>query len=1155
MLTNKEYRTMLESGVSAGFLAIVESAYKVIFEAGGKTIINSMRPLSIEDVAGNLNIDTSDCVGPEGKVNWNAVSRKLYEDSRFAAVDMKVNAIVRKAMDLSGIKYVDESGNPVYAYPGLNKNAELTNIEENLKNGLKEALVKKYCDLGDRQKFIDLVNSISVDGAARSLSDKYLEGLRAEIVSSKEVSIGNHVYDSSHTDDFLPGEIPDTDGTFFSDSEVILSNEDGSRWVKNGDDEYALMTAYTEKLVVGLDDAPQIYALYIYQPQEHDEDDRNLSDDEMVHDFVNLCVKLLNEDKITGINLTRGIDYRLENTERNLSDVRVNIYVASHISVKDIVRLIKTGKRAFGSIWAKGQLGAKTLGMNDVHGLMFLNDCVEAGILDADDLAEWADHVDDPEWIMSNVSPTLLMYAKKHSPYLFRRHKNAAETFASMFSHLMSYSDEVIPALTGSSPAKPARHVDKKAIPEITGDTFSGHLGANFLKNPRVQVEVIKRSNPEMFLTELSMASNDIGYIPLSKEAVDYMMMNAKPDDRQNVAGQLINYYYILVLKSKNRNQMDTRTRKMLFDEINRNIDERIRNEAQSFNDQVQMLTLATSVPGFEMPERYGDDIGHSLSQTKTYRGAVSAPHLLRILGRMEHQHSSKDEMLQTFMELCLGEPIRKEYEARTPIGKRLRTMFMSFAAKEQHLDEGQKGTPRDADKLWPFTLNHITHYFYTTRQEFSKFFEIYLNGKDADVSRLYSVKSSQITLGRDTSNLFYGLLNTFNRVFNEDEMTAVNAFFSPRGGLLSCTSTEFVEVPGAAGKKGNRRPVQKDEVRVRLAIASGLANSMMLDEDTYATKSFLYVVNECLAGQHLILSPEADVDETVGKLLFLSGFYDKFDKAEGDTSKNIVEISDLDEIIMNSPGKLLKYVRSLPQTLASKLCTQYFTAETVRNMSRTKDGLKLFLDIADLGQMGDAEWDNFAAAFAAGNANNIKNLIKSLPADEGGRLMSKLSKYLNAANNSTSSKFTAVSGSEVNSQLGSTIQYSMANGLRWMKGYVTQGKPSAMSEDGKAGLYSAEGAASTFGNVVDGWRLPTVDEILHLGDNPDTISEEALGFTGTGMADADGELISGSEDFCFAWCMGPDGPVGYSVDSNNVIEVNDSNIEPGYLLAIKLVR
>jgi hypothetical protein len=167
--------------------------------------------------------------------------------------------------------------------------------------------------------------------------------------------------------------------------------------------------------------------------------------------------------------------------------------------------------------------------------------------------------------------------------------------------------------------------------------------------------------------------------------------------------------------------------------------------------------------------------------------------------------------------------------------------------------------------------------------------------------------------------------------------------------------------------------------------------------------------------------------------------------------------------------------------------------------------------------------------------------------------MMEKLGKYLNF---SRSGKFTAVSGSEVNAQLGTTVKYSMANGLRWMKGYVTAGNPAAVSEDGSAGLYSMEEAVAMYGNAEpNGWRLPTADEILHLGDNPDTISEESLGFTGTGMADDEGELISGSENFCFAWCMGKDGPVGYSVDSNNVIGLDDSNIEPGFKLAIKLVR
>lgn len=1157
MLTNRDYKTMLEAGVDAGLLAIVESAFKVLFEAGAKTLANPMKALPLDSVVDALGIDITDCTGEDGRVNWNSVSRKLYDDSRFMAIDMKVNAIVRRALDITGLKFVDESGSPEYAYPGLNKNTELDNIEENLKNGLKYAFVSKYRDIDDPQRFTAIINGISVEGAARHLADTtYLNDIKNEAVRSREINFSNHDMDDS--DDtvyrYLGREAPYPNGDMYTDDVSLVSeNEDGTRWLLI-DTDYHMTRGYYHLVVLSFnEDTERFEGLDIYASDRVELP----PDSVIVHNIVNLYTQLSTEGKVRGMGFRRGTDNREEGESRNINPYR---YIAQNISVQDVVRLIKCDDGVAYRIYEHGSAAHRTLTLDDIHGLHFFVECVDAGLLDADDLLEWAEHVDEPDWIMSNVDPTMLMLAKRTDPMLFSGRKNSAGTIERLFKHLMAYSDEVIPALTGSSPSRSKQRIDTSIVPDLlNADNISAvHLNANLLKNPRIQVEILKNTTPFNFLADLKNTITRHGiYIPLSTEAVNYMLMNADDEQsRREVSNNIINYYYYnLTYDVTDNKRFDTRTIRMMFDEVNRNIDERVR----SSGEERQLANIAKWVPGFEMPEKAYDAIEPYIAPDayKDIRGTISTRHLLRILGRLENQGKPKAALLNKFLELCLAENIRKDYEDRTPAGKRLRTFFMSFAAEEPSLAEGEKGTPADIRKLIPLESINLVEHFGNNDAEIAKFFSTYLNGKDAEVSRLYTVKSEQVSFAR--AGVIAGLLNTFDHVYSVDEPLAISAFFSPKGGILRCTSTEYVEVPGMSGKKGNRRPVQKNELLVRLVIASGLSQNISFNEDAFDRKSFIYVVNECLAGQHLILAPEAIASDMVGELLQLSGYYDSYRNNDEDgaeeNAKYIVDLHDLDTLISNNPGVLLKYIHSVPPLMAQKLCRSYFTPEKVRNMSRTKEGLKVFLDIAELGNMGDADWRNFAAAFAAGNANNIKNLIKTLPAEEGNRLMEKLAPYINAANNTTNGKFTAVSGSEISSQTGSTVQYSMANGLRWMKGYVTTGKPAAMSEDGNAGLYSMEDAMAMFGSVTDGWRLPTADEILHLGDNPDTISEESLGFTSTGMADADGELISGSDDFCFAWCMGKNGIVGYSVDSNNVIELEDSNIEPEFKLAIKLVR
>ena len=1170
MFNSKDYRSLLESGVGVEFIALVESAFSTIFEAGSRVLKNELQPLPLDQVVDALDIDISDCTGDDGKVNWNAVSRKLYDDRRFTAIDMKVNAIVRRAMDLASLKFVDEAGTPTYAYPSLEKNEELKNIEENVKNGLKLALVKRFGGVDDPQRVVDMVDGISVEGAGHALANTMFGHVLTDVRVSREPKIDIHELANTSDDPidyYMAGEVPSENGNIYdADERVLMPNEDGWKWVSLGDGEYALRLGNVSIAIVMSEEQGaqgeqgNLWCIYIYTPDI----EAPYTDAQIVHDIVNLFIKLNEDGVVSSLKPSRLVDYRLDRNSREMQTTGACQYIAKNIDLADTVRLLRIVPESVKYIFSYGANPQYTLDVDDIVGLKFLDDCVQAGLLDADDLAEWAEHADEPDWISSNLDPRILMVARKNGTGLFSGRKNAGNLSNTLLRRLFAHSDELIPALTGKSPETPVQRADTASAmsAEVPGAEFNpseSRLSAGLLKNPRMQVELLKRcGTPESFLHMLRGVSERYGYIPLAKETVDYMLMSGDRDYAERSAYMLVEHYYHQLLHMESlTSTWDTRTKKKFFDEINRNLDERVRELGSSGHDNEtlnKLVYLARRVPGFELPEEYGDGIARAYRDYAQNRGAVSPAHFVRIMGRLINRHASKGVQQRTFMELCMGERIRSEYEKRTPIGKRLRNIFMSLAAEEPYLFDGEKGTPRGIEKLVPFTLDSVDTYFDFSNNELTDFFSTYLNGKDPDVARLYSVRSEQLANAQvGIQYLFGGLIRTYLTLYSYDPPVATSAFFNPKGGLFSCTSMELVEVPGATGKKGNRRMVQKNEIAVRLAIASGLIGIINY-HDWVDDKAYIALVEACLAGQHLILAPEAETMEMVGTLLRLSGQYDKAEPSEdGTPRKRIIEQEDIDQLITDNPGMLLQYLQYMPRDMAKKLCEQSFTADTVRSMSRTREGLLLFLKIAEMGEMGDTQWENFASAFATGNTNNIKNLIKTLPPEEAARMMEKLGKYLNS---SRSGKFTAVSGSEVNSQLGATVKYSMANGLRWMKGYVTAGNPAAVSEDGSAGLYSMEDAVAMYGNAEpNGWRLPTADEILHLGDNPDTISEESLGFTGTGMADEEGELISGSENFCFAWCMGKDGPVGYSVDSNNVIELDDSNIEPGFKLAIKLVR
>jgi hypothetical protein len=896
MFNSKDYRSLLESGVGVEFIALVESAFSTIFEAGSRVLKNELQPLPLDKVVDALDIDISDCTGDDGKVNWNAVSRKLYDDRRFTAIDMKVNAIVRRAMDLASLKFVDEAGTPTYAYPSLEKNEELKNIEENVKNGLKLALVKRFGGVEDPQRVVDMVDSISVEGAGHALARTMFGRVMADAEVTREPKIGTHELADTLDDPidyYMVGEVPDEDGDIYDvDERVLMSNEDGWKWVSIGDGEYALRLGEDSIAIVMVSEQRKLWCIYIYTP----EIEETYTDAQIVHDIVNLFIKLNEDGVASSLEPSRLLDYRLPRDSREMQTMGACRYITRNIDLADTVRLLRIVPESVKYIFSYGANPQYTLDLGDIGGLKFLDDCVQAGLLDADDLAEWAEHADEPDWISSNLDPRILMVARKNGMGLLSGRKNAGTMPNALLRRLLVHADELIPALTGKSPETPVQRPDTAAAmsTEVPGGEFNpaeSRLSAGTLKNPRMQVELLKRcGSPESFLNMLRGASEKYGYIPLAKETVDYMLMSGDRDYAERSAYMLVEHYYHQLLHLESlTSTWDTRTKKKFFDEINRNLDERVRELGSSGHDNEtlnKLVYLARRVPGFELPEEYGDGIARAYRDYAQNRGAVSPAHFVRIMGRLINRHASKGVQQYTFMELCMGERIRSEYEKRTPIGKRLRNIFMSLAAEEPYLFDGEKGTPRGIEKLMPFTLESVDTYFDFSNNELTDFFSTYLNGKDPDVARLYSVRSEQLAnTNVGIQSLFGGLIRTYLSLYYYDPSVATSSFFNPKGGLFSCTSMELVEVPGATGKKGNRRMVQKNEIAVRLAIASGLMGIIHYN-DWVDDKAYIALVDACIAGQHLILTPQAETMEMVGTLLRLSGQYDNAEPSEDGTPR-----------------------------------------------------------------------------------------------------------------------------------------------------------------------------------------------------------------------------------------------------------------------------
>ena len=257
-----------------------------------------------------------------------------------------------------------------------------------------------------------------------------------------------------------------------------------------------------------------------------------------------------------------------------------------------------------------------------------------------------------------------------------------------------------------------------------------------------------------------------------------------------------------------------------------------------------------------------------------------------------------------------------------------------------------------------------------------------------------------------------------------------------------------------------------------------------------------------------------------------------------------LVSDEEFEQMTRDNPKMLLLILDVLSPQRKKQAEAICFNPEFMDNLAGTLDGMRLLIE---LGKMSGLS--GFSEQFILSHKNKITEaleLMLEMGADQ---------KEIDALRNTMfgSTRGIQQEGGKISDDRLGRVEYSLANGLRWMTGYVKV--DSGLSGAGDScTLFSLEGAMEYIRSLGENsmWRLPTSEELRNLG-TPETVTRLGIGFSPTGKGDSDGEFDDVFDSACYAWYCDKGNYGGYSV-SYGMINIDDSDIEEGDYLAIKLV-
>ena len=1187
MFSAGEYKELISEGVDAAMVALTECAYRVLFEAGtlapkGVQLI----PFPYDKMARMLNLDDTDCRNEDGSLNNSKMIRKLNESPCFRAIDQKVSDIVDAGLKASGIGYRTPGGTIEYVYPEVRRNNDLQNTIENIKTVMMvrigEIIAARFRESpSTSDEAVEFVNRIDTKVAGRRLGLSVLNRFQ-QLISNRALSASDTVNPNDEKFDHsivspLPKNIAGEGAS------CIATNSDGSEWW----DIPAIGT------VEGNPKHAKAKVAWLIMNDFGNRRTNQITDEKETDGYAEVwtsvdgntlgSVKFVSDKGTTWLSdyvqafssvLTLG-EAGYFNDISNQCDIYYKSYNGTEHTgwpgfIKDVRRVCTSNDNKSIKFLLYCRL-AKILAKNDYYGkisyattrrivilggglfeddeleyesnvltsLAILVECLEAKTIDIDDLKDFVNNgvtYDDAELLLDARMKSIVQEISGNEPGM-------------PFDALLEYPDETLYALTDGKEGDTisARH-------KISGSV--GSFGSNLktesarrLNNPEYQVALIKNTSIGYFVDLLNDMSKKTGeYVSISDDAIELIYDMGSPSVAYGTAVAIIKYFSSWLVNISTHTEFspqfltgtgnkykrhDAALAKRIMDDCRRVVTPQLQEIAYketcdsigNSTDETENLVheigvLITRVHGLQVwPKLQWLSQGGN-DNNPLYKKSIDAKTLVRMIRyRADSGEINHYELLYVFKTYAGSSEVLYDVEKNTVWGRRLKDVFRNIVD-----NNFQTRYLLVEDKY--VETQYIKAFIEPNKDKFAIC--------DSDVAQMYIV-----------------MLKFYFELFSADEVLATKMFLDRKTGIFKCTKSELKDVPVGNGEKTVKKMVviPLDSVRLRLMrIYNTLYNASLFTMDE---KAEIALIGTCFAGARILMMPlfvefvdgagwmNKEDDSTLSTLFAISNRYDK----DVEPGKRVIEPEDLATFMETHSDAMLTQIDKIPPEIARELCQKYITPEKLQKMSSTSEGLLMLIRLS-----ARAGWELFSRQFIRANEMNINKLIDTLPPDEAAVLAKKVKTL--AGNTSPF----AVSGGVATASKGQgSIQYHVANGLNWMDGFVklNNGKTNTTRN---ATLFSMDEASQYIANGLPaGWRLPTLSEIEHLGNDPEVVAKKHLGFEPTGRMDENGELV---DTFgCYAWCTNGDDLTAYSV-VNNAVEPDDFMVDTATeSLAIKLVQ
>lgn len=1189
MFSVDEYKALLSEGVEATMVALTECAYKVLFEAAAPAKPGvALIPFPYEAVADKLNIDMSDCRSDDGTPNNSKMARKLSETPCFRAIEQKVGDIIDIGLDAACIGYRKPDGTIEYVYRGTEKSNDLKNIVENMKTvmiGRIAGIVSsRFSD--DVEGAIEFVNRIDAGVAGKRLA-RMVIGRFHDLIIQKGLESGvvrqyDQGFDRSIVQPIKSSDIG------VEGSHCIAKNSDGSEWWEaTGLNTYDGIQGEVNVAWLMMTQSTN-WEMYNYHMGAIAQkgtavvrimgnarvleilDIGSLFRDTSIDDTVQVLDSLLTLGEHGFYNMIsasfsciftwKGSTARYTWPEF-LAKVRNILPETYHVSTKFLLycRLAKVLIRnphaadfvSPGACQYVYEFGKYLFEPDEIEetdsvlrSLACLVGCIESDMLDLDDLKEMANSGDDYIDVRDYIDLRTIS----------RINHGTGTSLRDVLIALALYPDETLYGLSGGKDdgVNSTRHkndyLSLKLKSGISKET------PRRLNNPEYQVDLINTYSVEYFVDIIKMfADNRDEYVSISDDAMELILDKQAAETTKLATFAIIDYLYAWMEKihsgkeqrsyewlhkSDSGASVDARLAKRIQDDCRRILTPEFQETAyrrvcdangnptpESAELLDELRGIVAFVPGIRMSPKVLHMCSRAADQGERFNDAVDAKGLVRLIRYKLENDDATENMVMLFRRYALNPAVLDDVEKNTVWGRRLKDMYAKL----------YQSCPNDerVDLLLPLCYESVEPG------------ELDDKGAVGLISylRLYvePIRDEVSELGGGSDLIISRLLKIYSMLFSVDEVFASKIFLDRKVGLFKCRTNTLRDVPGKDGKVIKKMvPIELEGLRLTLLDSYG---DNMYD---ISEKANIALVGSCFAGYHILsfISPSLGEDESVGfhktmdVLLNLSSWYDK----GVEPGHRVIEPEELTEVMESYPDLMLPRISRVPPEIARELCQKYLTPEKLQKMSSTTEGLLMLIRLS-----AHAGWELFSRQFVRANEMNISRLINTLPPEEARELAEKVKEL-----SGHSDQFNATGGVASASHGQSSIQYHVANGLNWMNGFVKAG--GRLNDRKNATLFTADEAREFMASSLpNGWRLPTLAEIEHLGTDPEVVARKHLGFEPTGRLDSDGDL---TDTFgCYAWCTSGDDLTAYSV-VNNAVEPDDFMVDTATdALAIKLVQ